>query len=58
MLDLGIMGNGADSTLGDYEMDRVQELFDIIDRVTDVDVSGLDPADLVTNEFIDPSIGL
>ena len=58
MMELGIMGNGDNSTLGDYDFDRVQELFDIMARVTDVDVSGLDPNELVTNEFIDPSIGL
>jgi uncharacterized protein with GYD domain len=58
MLELGIMGNGANDTLGDFDMDRVVELLEIIDRVTDADVSGLSPEDLVTNEFIDYSIGL
>ena len=57
MLELGIMGNGDNDTLGDFDMARVQELMDIIDRVTEVDTSGLDPEDLVTNEFIDFSIG-
>ena len=58
MLELGIMGNGDNNTLGDFDMDRVVELLEIIDRVTDADVSGLAPEDLVTNEFIDFSIGL
>ena len=58
MAELGIMGNGDNSTLGDYDMARVEELLTIIGEVTDVDVSGLAAEDLVTNEFIDPSIGL
>ena len=58
MLELGIMGNGANSTLGDFEMARVAELIEIIDEVTDADVSGLSPEDVATNEYIDTSIGL
>ena len=52
------MGNGDNNTLGDFDMDRVVGLLDIIAQVTDADVSGLAPEDLVTNEFIDFSIGL
>ena len=58
MLELGIMGNGDNNTLGDFDMDRVTGLLEIIAQVTDADVSGLAPEDLVTNEFIDYSIGL
>ena len=58
MLELGIMGNGPNNTLGDFDLSRVQELLDIIGEVTDADVSGLAPDDLATNEFIDPFIGL
>ena len=58
MLELGIMGNGDNDTLGDFNMDRVVGLLEIIGQVTDADVSGLAPEDLVTNEFIDFSIGL
>ena len=58
MLELGIMGNGDNNTLGDFDMDRVTGLLEIIAQVTDADVSGLAPEDLVTNEFIDFSIGL
>ncbi len=58
MLELGIMGNGDNNTLGDFDMDRVVGLLEIIAQVTDADVSGLAPEDLVTNEFIDFSIGL
>ena len=58
MLELGIMGNGDNDTLGDFDMDRVVGLLEIIAQVTDADVSGLAPEDLVTNEFIDYTIGL
>ena len=58
MLELGIMGNGPDDTLGNFDMDRVAELIGIIDEVTDADVSGVSPEDVATNEFIDESIGL
>ncbi len=58
MLDLGIMGNGPNNTIGDFEMSRVQELLNIIDEVTDANVSGLAPDELATNRFIDPAIGL
>jgi hypothetical protein len=54
---LGITGNGDDSTLGEFDEARVQELLTIIGDVTDIDVSGLTPQDLVTNQFIDESIG-
>ena len=31
---------------------------EIVGFVTDVDVSSLDPKEMVTNKFLDPSIGL
>jgi hypothetical protein len=58
MVELGIVGNGNNDTIGDFEEPRVQELIDIVGRVTDADVSGLTAEDLATNRFIDPSIGL
>jgi hypothetical protein len=62
MKDLGLISNGPNKTLGDFDLGRVQ-------RIIDVDVpifaaqkkpakAGLKPEDLVTNEFIDPKIGL
>lgn len=57
-IDYGLVSNGDDDTLGNYDMDRVQTLIDIIAKYTDFDVSGYAPEDLVTNAFIDPSIGL
>jgi hypothetical protein len=58
----GIVGNGPDDTLGNFDTERVQSLFDIVGPIyaengTEV-ADGLTAADLYTNEFIDPSIGL
>jgi hypothetical protein len=58
----GIMGNGGNQTVGDFDAQRVQKIIDIVrpifaaqrQQVRD----GLKPADLFTNEFIDPSIGI
>lgn len=55
----GVFGNGHNATLGDFEVERVQGLLEALrpsldNRAkTDVQVS-----DILTNEFIDPSIGL
>jgi hypothetical protein len=56
------VNNGPDSTLGNFDQARVQRIIDI---VTPILVSqraapkqGLRAADLFTNEFIDPSIGV
>jgi len=56
------INNGADRTLGNFEVGRIQRLIDI---VTPILVGqrkpprpGLKPEDLYTNEFIDPSIGV
>ncbi len=57
MNELGLHGNGPDSTVGNIDEARVQKLID------DIKAAGLDvPDDLVasdmfTNEFIDESIG-
>ncbi|MGW1742491.1 ABC transporter substrate-binding protein [Nocardia sp. NPDC001965] len=57
-----IVGNGPDSTLGNFEEARVNRVIDAVtpilrnrgDRIAD----GLTATDLVTNEFIDPAIAL
>lgn len=55
---LGLVGNGPDSTLGNFDFDRANK---VLKQMRD---AGLDvPADLTaediyTNDFIDPSIGL
>jgi hypothetical protein len=61
-LKLGLVGNGPDQTLGNFDTQRVD---DFIAKATPIftaagkDVKeGIKASDLVTNEFIDPSIHL
>ena len=57
-LELGLVGNGPDDTVGNMEIDRIQEVIDkIVNAGFDVDPSRTDPDNIVTNEFIDESIG-
>ena len=56
--DLGIIGNGPDGTLGNFDEQRVQR---VIDQISDAGLDvpeDLTAADLVTNEFVDMNIGL
>jgi hypothetical protein len=61
-LDLGLVSNGDNKTLGDFDMARIQKVLDIDTKIfTDQGTppaAGLTPDKLATNEFIDPSIGL
>jgi hypothetical protein len=58
-VDLGIVGNGPDDTLGNMDETRVQTVIDQMRDDAGLDVpDGLAAADLFTNEFIDPDIGL
>jgi hypothetical protein len=56
----GIVGNGGNNTIGDFDLDRVDGVIAATaERVTSIPVpEGLTAQDLVTNEFIDPSVGL
>lgn len=60
-IDLGLVGNGDDSTVGNFDLDRVQGSLDaMIPIALDLGTpaaEGLTVEDLVTNEFIDESIG-
>lgn len=57
MEELGIVGNGPDEVVGNFDLERVQAVIDAMAEAG-LDVPGnLDAADLVTNEFIDRSIG-
>ena len=62
MLDLGLVSNGSNSTLGDFDLTRVQKIIDIdtpiFDKQKPAPAAGLTPAKLVTNQFLDMSIGL
>ena len=58
----GIIANGPDDTLGNFDEARVAELFDIVTPIfasQDITVAdGLTPEALYTNEFVDMSLGL
>lgn len=61
-LDLKLVSNGGNAYIGDFDLDRVQKTIDIDTPIfagqgTPVK-AGLKAADLVTNQFIDQSIGL
>jgi hypothetical protein len=62
MKSLGIIGNGADGTLGKFDDSRVQQLITILKPIYAAKgkpiLPGLTPSDIVTNQFIDPSISL
>lgn len=57
---LDIVSNGGNQTIGDFDLDRVNEVIKITDeQVPSISVpEGLTAEDLVTNEFIDSNIGL
>jgi hypothetical protein len=54
--ELGLVGNGPDSTLGNFDEARLEGFLAIAGPVFGNE--GLTPADLMTNEYIDESIGL
>jgi hypothetical protein len=60
--DLGLVANGSDGVLGSFDAARVQKLINRLIPVFEAHrthlKSGLTPADLVTNDFLDKSISL
>lgn len=57
-LDLGLVGNGTDGTLGNFDLERIDRVLDQL-RDVGLDVpTDLRSDDLYTNEFIDPIMGL
>jgi hypothetical protein len=60
--ELGLVGNGPDSTLGNMDEARVQKIIDELGPIFAEQgkpiKEGLTAADIMTNEFVDPSIGL
>jgi hypothetical protein len=62
MKDLGIVGNGADGTIGNFDMARVQKIIQIMSSIMAAQkkqiAQGLKPEQIATNEFIDPKISL
>lgn len=57
-LELGIVANGADDTLGSFDTTRVQTLMEIVEEHAGADLDGISAEDMVTNEFLDPTIAL
>jgi hypothetical protein len=61
-LELGVIGNGPDGTLGNFDLDRVRTVLEAMVPILEARgtpaPAGLSVEDLVTNEFVDPSIGL
>jgi hypothetical protein len=59
---LGVVGNGDNTTVGDFNLDRVQELLEIVAPIYTAQGQQIDPelaaADVATNEFVDPAIGM
>jgi hypothetical protein len=62
MISLGIVGNGTDGVYGSYDAARVQALISDFGPVFaargKAPKSGLQPSDLITNEFLDKTIKL
>jgi hypothetical protein len=62
MLADGIVSNGDNATLGDFNAERVSEIFDVavplFTGLGTVPAEGLTAEDLYTNDFIDDTIGL
>jgi hypothetical protein len=58
----GIVGNGSNTTLGDFDLDRVAKIIHIVTPIYTGQNkpvrAGLKAEDIATNEFIDPSITL
>ena len=54
--ELGLAGNGADSTVGNIDASRVQRVIDQI-KAAGLETADVTADDLFTNEFIDESIG-
>jgi hypothetical protein len=62
MRQLGIVANGADSTLGNFDTGRLDRLIKIVTPIYAGQHKpirpGLGPVDVATNAYIDPAIGL
>jgi len=60
--ELGLIANEADGSLGGFDMDRMQRNIDeftpVLTKLGSSVKAGLEPEDIATNRFIDPTIGL
>jgi len=58
-LAIGLIGNGANRTLGDFDMRRVNGVLNLLRPSLDIRaLPKVRAEDVVTNRFIDPTIGL
>ncbi|MGY4643850.1 ABC transporter substrate-binding protein [Cellulomonas sp. URHB0016] len=61
-LELGLVSNGDNATLGDFDEARVQKILDLAGPIVTANgtgpADGLTATDLFTNEFLDTTIGL
>ena len=62
MLENHILGNGRNKAIGDFDMDRVKRILTIVTPIFAAQKTpvkaGITAEQLVTNEFIDPNIGM
>jgi hypothetical protein len=62
MVNDGLLSNGPDDTIGNFDLDRVTALIEkavpVYTSLGQPPLEGLTAEDVVTNEFIDPNIGL
>ena len=56
-LELGLIGNGPDDIVGNFDLNRAQGVIDKM-VAAGMEVAETDANNLVTNEFIDNNIGL
>ena len=55
-VELGLVSNGPDGTVGNMDADRIQSIIDQL-AAAEMDFADVTPADIFTNEYIDDSIG-
>lgn len=62
MLDDGLVGNGTNNTIGDFDDDRMAAFLKlatpVYEGIGNAPAAGLKAKDIYTNQFIDPKIGL
>jgi len=58
----GLVANGPDGVMGKFDLERVNDLIEkaipVYTALGQTPKDGLTAEDIVTNEFLDPSIGL
>ena len=62
MKNLGLVGNGPDRTLGNFQDARINRMIDVLTPIFAAQrkpvKEGLKPSDLYTNDFIDTAVGV